>query len=197
VCIGAILTQNTAWTNVERSIGRLKELDLLDPARISDAPASEIARAISSSGYYNQKAGYLKAFCGFLMERFCGDVEAMRGEETSILRSELLSVKGIGEETADSILCYAVGAPVLVIDAYTRRLFRRLSPPEWSRQFREREPKYGEVQAFLMGRLKEENPFYNRFHALVVVHSKERCRKTPLCERCPMVGVCITGRERI
>ena len=197
VCIGAILTQNTAWTNVERSIKELKDRDMLEPTRIDRAPPSEIAKAVLSSGYHNQKALYLKAFCRFLMERFDGDVDAMELEDPWSLRSELLSVKGIGEETADSILCYAAGAPVLVIDAYTRRLLRRLAPSEWNKRFGTGEIAYSELQSFFMDRLGGDNRFYNRFHALVVLECKEHCRKEPLCMDCHLLALCGTGRKRI
>jgi endonuclease-3 related protein len=197
VCVGAILTQNTAWTNVERSVRALRSSGMLDPFRIIDATHSELAKAVESSGYHNQKASYLKAFCSFLADRFDGSVEAMGRTDHRSLREMLLEVRGIGEETADSILCYASGAPVLVVDAYTRRLVRRLCPAGWRSMFGEAEPAYKVLQHMLMERLMGDNALYNRFHALVVVECKEYCRKVQSCGGCPLNVLCDTGRKRI
>jgi endonuclease-3 related protein len=124
-------------------------------------------------------------------------VDAMEREDPWHLRSELLSVRGIGEETADSILCYAAGAPILVIDAYTRRLFSRLARYGWKKRFGTREPSYSELQSLLMDGMLGDDTFYNRFHALVVIESKEICKKEPLCRSCPLLALCDTGRKRI
>ena len=124
VMVGAVLTQATAWTNVERAISRLKDADALSPAAMRGMETDELASLIFSSGFYNAKAQRLKTLVEFLRDAYDDDIDAMRQENGENLRRELLAVKGVGEETADAILLYALDKPSFVIDAYTRRLFR-------------------------------------------------------------------------
>ena len=191
IAVGAVLTQNTAWANVEKAISNLRTEGLLEPGKMRDASHEEISLAVKPAGYYNQKARCLMGLSSYLELQFDGDLTGMRSMDRGSLRSGLLSLRGIGEETADSILCYSLDRPVLVVDAYTRRLFKRISPLWWHELFPKGDPGYSALQAALMGRLRGDAGFYNRFHALVVVHSKERCRKIPLCSGCPLKGICV------
>jgi endonuclease-3 related protein len=179
VIVGAILTQNTAWTNVERAIKRMRAERLLTSGRIDAAPHGTLSRLIRSSGYYNMKAKRLKQFTGFLRTRYGGRLRQMFQTELPKLREELLAISGIGEETADSILLYAGGRPIFVVDAYTRRVLERhgLIPDE---------ARYREIQRLFMDHLPADAALFNEYHALLVAVGKEYCRKTPRCETCPL-----------
>ncbi|MBA7581285.1 Endonuclease III [subsurface metagenome] len=179
ITVGAILTQNTNWKNVETAIDKLKEADLLDPLKLYGTGDSTIAGLIRSSGYYNIKTKRLKAFLDFLQNEYAGDLDEMFNEELWTLRKKLLGVRGIGGETADSILLYAGGKPVFVVDAYTRRVLERhdLITPDWS---------YQEIQALFMDRLPHDTQLYNQYHALLVQVGKQFCKKKPLCSGCPL-----------
>ncbi len=180
VCIGAILTQNTAWTNVDRAIGNLKGADALSAAVLRELPQDDLAALVRPSGYFNAKARKLKEFVRWLGERCGDDLDALFTTDTGALRKELLAVHGIGEETADSMLLYAGEKPVFVIDAYTRRIFERLGlrPAAGER--------YGDYQALFMDHLPPDAPLYNEYHALIVHLGKETCRPTPRCADCPL-----------
>jgi endonuclease-3 related protein len=182
VAVGAILTQNTNWKNVEIAISRLKAADLLDPLRLYAADDNIVADLIRPSGYYNVKTKRLKAFLLFLQESFEGRMELMFEEEPWALRRKLLNVSGIGEETADSILLYSVGKPVFVVDAYTRRILERhnIVTPAWS---------YKEIQSLFMDNLPRDASLYNKYHALLVNTGKYFCRRAPLCSGCPLDGL--------
>jgi endonuclease-3 related protein len=178
VCLGAILTQNTAWTNVDRAIRNLKDAGVLDAAALRALPEDKLARLIKPSGYYNMKAKKLKVFVEWLGERCKDDLDALFSTETDPLRAELLGVHGIGEETADSMLLYAGGKPVFVIDAYTRRIFERLElRPETG-------DRYGDWQRLFMNGLPPEAPLFNEYHALIVRLGKETCHPAPRCGDC-------------
>lgn len=179
VIVGAILTQNTAWGNVERAIANLKAARLLSVAGLTSAPQQRIAQLVRPSGYFNQKAVKLKAFTDFLSGEFGGSLDRMARERTQSLRRKLLDVHGIGPETADSILLYAFGKRVFVVDAYTIRILSRhnLIP--------ENTP-YHEAQRFITARVPKSARLYNEFHALIVRLGKDFCRKTPRCESCPL-----------
>jgi len=179
VTVGAILTQNTNWNNVEIAIGKLKEQGLLDPLKLHVAEDSVIAGLIRSSGYYNIKTKRLKAFLDFLHEEYGGEMDEMFKEELWTLRHKLLSVRGLGEETADSILLYAGGKPIFVIDAYTRRILEK-------HQIINGYVSYQEIQALFMDTLPHDAPLYNQYHALLVNTGKQFCRKKPLCSGCPL-----------
>lgn len=180
VCVGAILTQNTAWSNVEKAVANLKKRRLLTPRKIHGLPVDELASLIRSSGYYNQKARRLKDFVAFLYERYGGRVSEMRRRPMEILRGELLALKGIGPETADSILLYALDMPVFVIDAYTKRIFSRKGAMD-------EKMSYDEAQRFFENRLPQDPGLYNEFHAQIVNLGKDFCRRrNPACESCPI-----------
>jgi len=175
IVIGALLTQNTAWTNVERAIAGLKAAGLCTLAALRCAAAAQVAQLIRPSGYYNQKAPRLIGLAGAL-----DDLEAT---DDIAARAHLLSQKGVGPETADSILLYAYNRPIFVIDAYTRRNGSRLALrpatddyPGWQRLF---------TQA-----LPQDARLFNEYHALLVRHAKQHCRKRPLCKGCVLSGDC-------
>ncbi len=180
VAVGAILTQNTNWKNVEVAIDKLKQANLLDPLRLYAAEDSVVAELIRSSGYYNIKTKRLKAFLRFLQEEYAGNMGEMFNEELWTLRGKLLGVNGIGEETVDSILLYGGGKPVFVVDAYTRRILER-------HDIISRDRSYKEIQALFMENLPQETPLYNQYHALLVNTGKHFCRKkAPTCRGCPL-----------
>jgi len=180
VIVGAILTQNTAWTNVERAITNLHRARLLSPAALERVPRPRLERLIRSSGYFRQKARKLKEFVRFLRREFGGSLARMFRTPTAELRERLLSVHGIGPETADSILLYAGGHRVFVVDAYTHRILERhaLAPAKTS---------YDEVRALFEASLPPEPAIYNEFHGLIVHVGKHWCRtRQPRCHECPL-----------
>ncbi len=179
VIVGAILTQSAAWTNVEKAIANLKQADILSPAGILGTSQDELARLVHPSGYYNAKARKLKAFAQRLHDRYHGRLEDLLALDLALLRAELLSIHGVGPETADSIILYAAGKPSFVIDAYTRRIACRLGLAEPS-------VTYGELQALFVANLPSNAPLFNEFHALFVRLAKDACRKRPLCQQCPL-----------
>lgn len=178
VIIGAILTQNTAWTNVERAIARLRAEDRLSPHRLYEADPRALAEWIRPAGYFNVKARRLRAFLDWLFAEFDGRLDQLFALPTPTLRTALLNVAGIGPETADSILLYAAGRPVFVVDAYTRRalLRHRWIAPEAS---------YDDVARFFTTRLPRDTALFNEYHALIVRLGKTTCRTRPQCEICP------------
>jgi len=167
---------------VETAIDRIKSADLLDPMSLYLAEDAVVADLIRSSGYYNIKTKRLKAFLSFLHQEYAGSLDKMFCEELWTLRKKLLDVKGIGDETADSILLYSGNMPVFVVDAYTRRILERhgIVTADWS---------YDEIQALFMGTVPQDISFYNQYHALLVNTGKHFCRPTPLCDRCPLVSL--------
>jgi endonuclease-3 related protein len=180
VIVGAILTQNTAWSNVERAIGNLRGERLLTPAALERVSTPRLARLIRPSGYFRQKARKLKAFVKFLRREFGGSLRRMFRTPTSELRAKLLAVHGIGPETADSILLYAGNHPVFVVDAYTRRILERhgLVPGHAG---------YDQIQELFERSLPREASLYNEYHALLVNVGKEWCRsRIPRCSECPL-----------
>ncbi len=185
VMVGAILTQSAAWTNVEKAVSNLKAADALDPEILARMHLRKLARLIRPCGYYNQKARKLKNFLRFyLAEPICGSQKRMAKIPLDELRPKLLAVKGIGPETADSILLYALYKPVFVIDAYTRRIFFRLGlTPE--------KATYGELQEFFMGNLPVDKELYNDYHAQIVTLGKEYCKKIQKCVLCPLENICV------
>jgi endonuclease-3 related protein len=183
VCVGAILTQNTAWSNVDKALEALRSRRLLSYRCVRDMPAARLARLIRSSGTYNVKARRLAGFVVFLGREYGGRVAAMSREDPWVLRRKLLGVPGIGRETADSIALYAAGLPLFVVDAYTRRIFSRLGQIDGD------EP-YDEVQRFFMERLPRDTALYSDYHAQIVRLAQAACRKRPLCGQCPLEGGC-------
>lgn len=177
--VGAILTQNTAWTNVERAIRRLKAARACSPVALHAAPLSRVAEWIRPAGYFNVKARRLHAFTSLLAEDFGGSLNRLFQLDTPTLRTTLLSVNGIGPETADSILLYAAKRPQFVIDAYTRRfLFRH----GWI----EADADYDDLAAGFMNALPPDVHMYNEYHALIVRLAKTYCNTKPKCDACPL-----------
>ena len=184
VMVGAVLTQATAWTNVEMAIANLRDADALSPRAVREMDAADLEALIKPSGFFRVKARRLKALCEFIGARFADDISAMAREPAESLRREILAVEGVGEETADDILLYALGFPIFVVDAYTRRLFHRLGASE------ERAP-YADLQRMFLAALPRDAALFNEYHALIVRHAIARCRKrAPLCEGCPLSDAC-------
>ena len=182
VIVGAILTQNTAWTNVERAIKNLRREQLLTSTAIERVSQARLARLIRPSGYFRQKAKKLKMFGRFLRERHGGSLTRMFRTPTAALREQLLGVHGIGPETADSILLYAGGHPVFVVDAYTHRILGRHDVTNG-------QPDYEAVRSLFETNLPKDAALYNEFHALIVNVGKNWCRKSrPRCGECPLLG---------
>jgi endonuclease-3 related protein len=179
VIVGAVLTQNTNWKNVEKAILNLKEKGLLSPHQLNALSVSELAQLIRQAGYFNVKAKRLKNLIDLLRERYHLDLSGLLNEETDTLRKELLSVNGIGPETADSILLYAAHRPVFVVDAYTHRILRRHGMTD-------EQTDYHELQSLFTDHLPDDPSLFNEFHALIVKTGKEYCRRKPLCHLCPL-----------
>lgn len=179
VIVGAILTQNTAWRNVEIAIGNLKSKEVLSPEGILATEDGVLAELIRSSGYHHVKTRRLKSFVRYLYGEYGGNLEVMFSENLQALRDKLLTVKGIGEETADSILLYGGGKPIFVIDAYTRRILDR-------HDIIRADAIYMDMQNLFMSHIPQSVPLYNQYHALLVNTGKHFCRKTPRCNECPL-----------
>ncbi|MFC1955701.1 endonuclease III domain-containing protein [Chloroflexota bacterium] len=183
VIVGAILTQSAAWSNVEKAITSLKAARALNPQALRQLPRDEVARLIYSSGYYNAKTQKLKSFAHWLGENYNDDLDKLFANSIDHLRRQLLSVHGIGYETADSIILYAAKKPIFVIDAYTRRIINRLglSPNNNT---------YTAYQALFMSNLLPDVALFNEYHALLVCLAKNICRPHPLCQPCCLSDIC-------
>ncbi len=189
--VGAILTQAVTWKNVEQAIANLKAAGALRPEAIHALPEEELAAQIRPAGYFNAKARKLKAFVAVLMERYCGDLDALFAQDLASLRAELLAIHGIGPETADAILLYAAHKPIFMIDAYTVRLCTRLGLAREG-------VRYQELQRLFMEHLPPDVPLFQEYHALIVAHAKEICRKRqPRCWECPLLDLCPFGQEQV
>ena len=179
VMIGAILTQNTAWINVEKAISNLKKAGKLSFETLRRIPGKKLSQLIRPAGYFNVKADRLKCFMNFLDRECRGDLSKLKRKTLPVLREKLLAVKGVGPETADSILLYALNKTSFVIDAYTQRIFSRhglVKGHETYERWRE----------IFMRALPENRDLYNDFHAQIVRTGKDHCRKVPRCEKCPL-----------
>jgi len=177
VIVGAVLTQNTAWTNVEKAIGELKRRRLLSRSRLLSLAPRELAPIIRSSGFHNLKARRLLALLSWIDAR--GGIRALRRVRTPALRRQLLDIPGIGPETADSILLYALDRPVFVIDAYTRRILARYGLVRGDET-------YDRLQVLFHSSLPRSARLFNEYHALLVRLAKTHCRAVPLCSGCPL-----------
>jgi endonuclease-3 related protein len=186
VMVGAILTQNTAWTNVEKAIANLLAHERLDAAKIVAVRHDYLANWLRPSGYFNVKAERLKNFCRWYLD--AGGFSSLSRLDTMLLRQELLSVSGVGPETADDMLLYAFERPVFVVDAYTRRLFARL-------QLCAGNEHYDTIRLAIELALGPDVALFNEFHALIVRHAKEVCRVRPRCSHCVLLGHCPAGAE--
>lgn len=171
ICVGAVLTQNTNWSNAEKALVSLIEADYLSPEALAEADTAYIAELITSSGYYNQKAKKLKAFSAFFLTRPKPE------------RPLFLSIWGLGPETVDDMLLYAYDHPVFVVDLYTKRLFSRLG-------LCSERIDYHDLQAKISAGIEKDVTLYKEYHALIVRHAKEFCRKTPVCGQCPLRSQC-------
>jgi len=188
VIVGAILTQNTSWTNVEAAIANLRGERLLSATAIETVPLRTLKRLVRPSGYFRQKARTLKAFCAFLRADYGVSLKQMFATPTIVLREQLLGIWGIGPETADSILLYAGEHPVFVVDAYTKRMLARHG---WTGE----NPRYEDVRWMFERQFTGETERFNEFHALIVQTGKQYCRKTaPNCGECPLGRYLEEGR---
>ena len=188
VCVGAILTQNTNWGNVEKAIVNLKREGLLSPEGLRDIPGERLAELIRPAGYFNVKSARLKDFIGWLFSEHGGSLEGMFSGDWRELRVDLLKVRGIGPETCDSILLYAGHKPSFVVDAYTKRLFSRLDLITSTAS-------YDEVRDLFMGNIPADVELFNEYHALIVEHCKVRCRTKPSCGECVLRFRCEYYRQ--
>lgn len=181
--VGAILTQSAAWRNVEKAIDNLKAADALSPKKLRCLNISEVAALIRPCGYYNAKALKLRFLASWLGQHYNDNLDKLFAGDTDNLRQQLLSINGIGPETADSIMLYAAGKPVFVIDAYTRRIIKRigLAPDKND---------YNAYQALFMDNLPIDTELFNEYHALLVCLAKDVCRKRPFCQRCCLNSIC-------
>jgi len=179
VILGAILTQNTAWKNVAAAIGNLRRHDLLIFENLCRLDAQQLAVLVRPSGFYNQKAKKIRTFCNHILTKWGGSLEGFLAQDLGPLRSELLSIRGIGPETADSIILYAAFKPSFVVDTYTYRIFSRHGWVEESIS-------YEDLREYFMGGLDSDVSFFQEFHALIVRTGHLYCRKTALCDRCPL-----------
>lgn len=187
VAVGAILTQNTAWTNVEYAIDNLKDAGVLNPADLAGLTLEKLERLIRPAGFFRQKAGRLQNLSRHLVNDWNGDMIALCSGPLAEARGRLLGLPGIGPETADSILLYAAGRPSFVVDAYTRRIFRRVG-------LLHGDESYDEIRRLFMQHLPEDVTLYNEYHAQIVQLAKTCCRKqTPLCSECPLAQTCRHG----
>jgi endonuclease-3 related protein len=187
IAVGAILTQNTAWSNVEKAIANLKAGGLMSPRAILSAGDSILEDALRPSGYFRVKSGRLRSFCRHLQGHYGGSMRRMARRPAKELRKELLGIHGIGPETADDILLYACGHPVFVVDAYTRRIMSRHGhvPAKIG---------YEELRELFEQNLAADTEFYREFHALIVYTGKDHCRSRPRCEGCPLAPTLRPGQ---
>lgn len=189
VLIGAVLTQNTSWKNVERAIENLKAADLLELDALYAVPPEELADLVRPSGYYRQKAARLRRVLELVVQQHESSLETLFAMDLETLRSQLLAINGIGPETADAICLYAAGKPTFVIDAYTHRVLKRHG---WA----ELEAGYDDLKEQFESELPRDAALYGEYHALLVEVGKRHCRKTPVCQGCPLAellppsGIC-------
>ncbi|MGA1863391.1 endonuclease III domain-containing protein [Deferribacter thermophilus] len=182
VCVGAILTQNTNWTNVEKAIKNLKEKNLLTYKKLIEIDTEQLKRLIKPAGFYNQKAERIKIFCDFVDKKLDGDILSLKKFSIEDAREMLLSLKGVGKETADSILLYALDFKIFVVDAYTMRLFKRYGVGDYDN--------YDKCQDFVHKNFRGDLYEYKNFHACIVELCKSYCKKKPLCNFCILKKYC-------
>jgi endonuclease-3 related protein len=188
IIVGAVLTQNTAWANVEKALSNLKEKKILEINKINKLDLQNLSNLIKPSGFFNQKAKRLKILSNYLFEKYDGDFDVFFKRDSGDIREELLSINGIGPETADSVLLYAGNLPIFVVDAYTKRLCQRLPMTT--------NLSYKDIQLFFKKNLSEHYQgkklvqVYNELHALIVNLAKNYCKKKPECAKCPILRYC-------
>ena len=183
VIVGAILTQSAAWGNVEKAVANLRAAEAMSPGALRRLSRSKLAKLVHPCGYYNAKALKLKSFAFWVGNHYKDDLDRLFANNTDDLRQQLLSIHGIGRETADSILLYAANKPIFVIDAYTRRIINRigLAPKKDS---------YAAYQAWFTEHLPSDTQLFNEYHALLVCQGKNICRRRPLCQQCCLSEIC-------
>jgi endonuclease-3 related protein len=183
VIVGAILTQSAAWGNVEKAVANLRVAKALSPRTLRHFSLSKLAKLVHPCGYYNAKALKLKSFAFWLGNHYDDDLDRLFANNTDDLRQQLLSIHGIGRETADSILLYAANKPIFVIDAYSRRIINRIGlAPE--------KDSYAAYQAWFTEHLPPDAELFNEYHALLVCQGKNICRRRPLCSQCCLSDMC-------
>ncbi len=183
IIFGAILTQNTNWKNVEKALVNLNKNKLMNIDKVIKIKQTKLARLIRSAGYFNQKAERLKIISRYIKDTHQGKIRQFFGQDANELRKELLAIKGIGPETADSIILYSARKPIFVIDAYTKRIFSRVGVCEESCKYEDLQNKFHE-------NLKHDESVFNEYHALLVELAKRNCRKVPICSTCPIRENC-------
>ncbi|UCH12461.1 MAG: endonuclease III domain-containing protein [Candidatus Omnitrophota bacterium] len=183
VIVGAVLTQNTSWENVKKAIANLKRKRKLSPRQFYKIKISELSSLIKSCGYHNIKAKRLKSFIDYLFKNYKGSLSKFFSNSTANIRKQLLAINGIGPETADSILLYAAGKAVFVVDAYTKRILERqgLIKPNTA---------YEQIQQLFENNLPKSSKLFNEYHALIVEHAKWVCKKKPICSECALRKWC-------
>jgi endonuclease-3 related protein len=179
IIVGAILTQNTSWKNVEKAINNMKAQGVLDVDTLHTITKDQLGEIIKPSGFYNQKSSRLKLFINVLHEKFNKSIYNLKYYDTNDLRNLLLGISGIGPETADSILLYALNRPVFVVDAYTKRFLK-------NHRLYDGNEKYDDVQQFFMTNLPHDTYLFNEFHALIVCLCQNYCKNVPECIMCPL-----------
>lgn len=189
ICVGAILAQNTGWKNAMKALEALNKAKMMDCKKLGAAPKGKIAGFVRSSGYYNQKAERLKKFCKYIEKNYNGNLRKFLSKPLAELRAELLSLHGIGNETADDIALYAAGLPSFVVDAYTTRFVERF--------FGKKELGYVETKSFFESLLPADAGMFGEFHALLVEHGKRCCGKKPVCAECFLAGKCVSAHESL
>ncbi len=186
VIVGAILTQNTAWKNVEKALANMRSAGLWSFEAVLQADRDKLAEVIRPSGYYNTKARKLQVFAGVVVEEYGGSLKGLLSLDLPELRQKLLSIWGVGEETADDIVLYAAGKPSFVIDTYTKRIVDRLG-------WKTGGAKYVDYQRLFADLLPADAALFNEYHALLDAHGSRTCKKTPQCPGCPLQDLCLTG----
>lgn len=179
IIVGAILTQNTSWKNVEKAINNMKAQGVLDVDTLHAITKDQLGEIIKPSGFYNLKSSRLKLFINVLHENFNKSIDNLKYYDTNDLRNLLLGINGIGPETADSILLYALNRPVFVVDAYTKRFLK-------NHRLYDGNGEYDDVQQFFMTNLPHDTNLFNEFHALIVCLCQNYCKKMPECIICPL-----------
>ncbi len=180
IAVGAILTQNTSWTNVAKAIANLKTAGCLDAIKLRELDMTDLEKLIRPAGYFRVKAKRLHNFLDWLCDNYDGDLKSLEGISTSRLREELLSISGIGPETADSILLYALNRPIFVVDTYTARVMVRHG------LIAQEDLDYGKLQDLFMSNIEPDVALFNEFHALLVMTGKDYCKPHPRCAPCPL-----------
>ncbi|HNR43694.1 MAG TPA: hypothetical protein PLI06_08415 [Methanofastidiosum sp.] len=183
VIIGAILTQQSTWTNVEKALSNLKEAKILSPKDIVELPLDDLKQIIKPSGFFNQKAERLRKISEYLLFTYGGELELLFSKDKKILREELLKLKGIGDETADSIILYAAEKTEFVVDTYTKRIYSRL-------KIVEEKISYDDLKKYIINEIPEDLLTYQEFHGLIVLLGKNICKKNPNCKECPLNSNC-------